>query len=302
MKKPASVIDAIYSIVRPVIPLLATVSYLMGYYWRQIIDLLYMQFYNLRVIPPLRIDVIASIFLAGAYSNMLNSYKDSIDTDRINNIVKDYVNPVLKYNLTKEMVWSIAALSSILSILIVALTAPLVIPFIILGLLISTAYSYYPRLKSYAPFDVIANTLGLFLVPFVMGWTSHSKIENLPVPTIAGFSLMASSFFTLTAMVDYESDYKNDITTIAVKLGLRNSAILCGVLHFAGIILSMDFLRNHLHSLVYLLVDLLLYLDLIKNPTPIKALETIKKLVIVSVLYVIIMAIYFAWIAKLMSG
>ena len=302
MNKPASVIDAIYSIVRPVIPLLATVSYLMGYYWRQIIDLLYMQFYNLRVIPPLRIDVIASIFLAGAYSNMLNSYKDSIDTDRINNIVKDYVNPVLKYNLTKEMVWSIAALSSILSILIVALMAPLVIPFIILGLLISTAYSYYPRLKSYAPFDVIANTLGLFLVPFVMGWTSHSKIENLPVPTIAGFSLMASSFFTLTAMVDYESDYKNDITTIAVKLGLKNSAILCGVLHFAGIILSMDFLRNHLHSLVYLLVDLLLYLDLIKNPTPIKALETIKKLVIVSVLYVIIMAIYFAWIAKLMSG
>lgn len=302
MNKPASVIDAIYSIVRPVIPLLATVSYLMGYYWRQIIDLLYMQFYNLRVIPPLRIDVIASIFLAGAYSNMLNSYKDSIDTDRINNIVKDYVNPVLKYNLTKEMVWSIAALSSILSILIVALTAPLVIPFIILGLLISTAYSYYPRLKSYAPFDVIANTLGLFLVPFMMGWTSHSKIENLPVPTIAGFSLMASSFFTLTAMVDYESDYKNDITTIAVKLGLKNSAILCGVLHFAGIILSMDFLRNHLHSLVYLLVDLLLYLDLIKNPTPIKALEIIKKIVIVSVLYVIIMAIYFAWIAKLMSG
>ncbi|RLE72203.1 MAG: hypothetical protein DRJ37_03390 [Thermoprotei archaeon] len=302
MNKPASVIDAIYSIVRPVIPLLATVSYLMGYYWRQIIDLLYMQFYNLRVIPPLRIDVIASIFLAGAYSNMLNSYKDSIDTDRINNIVKDYVNPVLKYNLTKEMVWSIAALSSILSILIVALTAPLVIPFIILGLLISTAYSYYPRLKSYAPFDVIANTLGLFLVPFMMGWTSHSKIENLPVPTIAGFSLMASSFFTLTAIVDYESDYKNDITTIAVKLGLKNSAILCGVLHFAGIILSMDFLRNHLHSLVYLLVDLLLYLDLIKNPTPIKALEIIKKIVIVSVLYVIIMAIYFAWIAKLMSG
>lgn len=302
MNKPASIIDAIYSIVRPVLPLLATLSYLMGYYWRQIIDLLYMQFYNLRVIPPLRIDVIASIFLAGTYSNMLNSYRDSIDTDRINNIVKDYVNPVLKYNLTKEKVWSIAALSSILSILIVALTAPLVIPFIILGLLISTAYSYYPRLKSYAPFDVIANTLGLFLVPFIMGWTSHSRIENLPMPTIAGFSLMASSFFTLTAMVDYESDYKNDITTIAVKLGLKNSAILCGVLHLAGMILSIDFLKNHLHSLAYLLVDLLLYLDLIKNPTPIKALETIKKIVIVSVLYVIIMAVYFAWIAKLMSG
>lgn len=302
MNKTTAIVDIIYSIVRPVLSLLATVSYLMGYYWRQIIELLYMQFYNLRVIPPLRIDVIASIFLAGTYSNMLNSYRDSIDTDKINNIVKDYVNPVLKYNLSKEAVWSIAALSSILSMLIVAFTAPLVIPFIILGLLISTAYSYYPRLKSYAPLDIVANTLGLFIIPFIMGWTSHSRLENLPVPTITGFSLMASSFFTLTAMVDYESDYKNNITTIAVKLGLKNSAILCGVLHLAGLLFSIDFLKDHLHSLAYLLIDLLLYLDLIKNPTPMKALETIKKIIIVSVLYIVIMAIYFAWIAKLMSG
>ncbi len=302
MTKITSIIDAIYSIVRPALPLLATLSYLMGYYWRQILDLIYLQFYNLRIIPPLRIDVIASIFLAGTYSNMLNSYKDSTDTDRINEFIKDYVNPVLKYNMTKETVWSIAALSSVFSILIVAFTAPLVIPFIILGLLISTAYSYYPRLKSYAPLDIVANTLGLFLVPFIMGWTSHSKLEDLPIPTITGFSLIASSFYTLTAIVDYDSDLKNNIRTIAVKLGPRNSAILCAALHFLGILLSLDFLKDHLHALAYLIMDLLLYLDLIRDPAPKNVLETIKKLVVISVSYIAIMAVYFAWIAKLMSG
>jgi len=302
MIKIATITDFIYSIARPALPILATLSYLMGYYWRQLIKLISLELYYLNVIPPVRLDVIASIFLAGVYSNIINSYKDSFDTDKSNDLVKDYVNPVIKYDLKTKDVLSIAIASSILSIIVVLFTTPIVLPFIILGLLIATAYSYFPRLKSYAPLDVISNTLGLFLIPFMMGWFSHSSLDDLPLSTIAGFSLMASSFFTLTAMVDYESDLQNDIKTIAVKLGLKNSALLCIILHSAGMFLSLDFLKKYPHTLIYLLLDLLTYIEMLKNPMPKTVLETIKKIILISIIYVAVMAIYYAWMAKLMAG
>lgn len=84
------------------------------------------------------------MFSAGAFANLLNSYRDSLDVDRLANSKKDYPNPFLEYGLSTKVAGLLALVSGAASVVLGCLARPEAFFLVTAELAISVAYSLYP--------------------------------------------------------------------------------------------------------------------------------------------------------------
>ncbi|HVT29327.1 MAG TPA: UbiA family prenyltransferase [Lacipirellulaceae bacterium] len=114
------------------------------------------------------------------------------------------------------------------------------IPFIIVGacltrnwnnlvatvsvVLIAWLYSVPPtRLKERPPLDSLANGLGFFLLPFVMGYSLKADPRTMPLRYYL-LALCVCGVHSLATAADYEADLAAGHRTMAVAFGRRSAA------------------------------------------------------------------------------
>lgn len=273
-----------YSLIRPSLFIIPFISFVMGFYWR--FFLLILSEHRLLFpsnTPPF--NIIFAIFLLGVFSNIINSYIDSRDTDRYSVFLKDYKNIFVENRLNSKHVLIIVILLCLLSFTTVYIYNPRLTLFILAGVLISILYSYYPRCKGIYPFDILLNTIGLFIIPFIFGWILHDEIYSIPLDMLFGFSLISSSFFILTTMVDYDADKAVGLRTAAIALGLKNSAKICLLLIIVGIFISIKYLIQYPQLNIFFIPLTILFIYLNRNPSSYTALQVLRMIIVLSILY-----------------
>lgn len=93
-------------------------------------------------------------------------------------------------------------------------------------LLVAWFYSVPPiRLKERPPFDSVANGLGFFLIPFVMGYSLGADPRGMPLKYYL-LALAVCGVHALASAADYESDRAAGHRTIAVAYGPRIAALV----------------------------------------------------------------------------
>ena len=96
-----------------------------------------------------------------------------------------------------------------------------------LGLVIvAWAYSVPPvRLKERPPLDSLANGLGFFLLPFVMGYSLGADPSAMPLKYYL-LSLTVCGIHSLATAADYDADLAAGHRTMAVAYGQRTAAVV----------------------------------------------------------------------------
>jgi 4-hydroxybenzoate polyprenyltransferase len=103
--------------------------------------------------------------------------------------------------------------------------------------LVAWLYSVPPaRLKERPPLDSLANGLGYFLLPLVMGFSLGADPRDMPLRYYL-LALSVCGVHALTTAADYQADKAAGHRTLAVKYGRRAAAGLA----FAAFILTWQF-------------------------------------------------------------
>ena len=291
-----------YSVSRPSLSVLAALSYLLGLYWNKIAEILKSGSAT-GGLPRPELEMLISMFSAGVFANLLNSYRDSLDVDRLAYLKKDCPNPFLEYGLSPRAAGLLALAAGATSVILSCLARPKAVLLVTAELVISVAYSLYPRLKGVPVADVVLNTAALYAIPFALGWTRHEPLSELPLLEALASSLVASPLFLLTAIVDYHADLRAGLATTVVKLGLRRSALACLVMHSAGSLLIASLLPSP-HTAIPLIIVEIAYLVLVKRPTPMLALKIVRGIAAALSAYCGLAAIYlcYTWRSNVMPG
>jgi chlorophyll synthase len=107
-------------------------------------------------------------------------------------------------------------------------------------LLLAWLYSVPPaRLKERPPLDSLANGLGYFLLPFVMGYSLGAEPRKMPLRYYL-LALAVCGVHALATAADYEADRAAGHRTLAVAFGRRTAAGLAFVA-FLITLLAADF-------------------------------------------------------------
>lgn len=95
-------------------------------------------------------------------------------------------------------------------------------------MLIATAWLYSvppARLKERPPLDSLANGLGYFLLPFVMGYSLNADPRTMP-PKYYLLALCVCGVHALATAADYDADRAAGHRTLAVSFGRRTAAAI----------------------------------------------------------------------------
>jgi 4-hydroxybenzoate polyprenyltransferase len=110
-------------------------------------------------------------------------------------------------------------------------------------------YSVPPyRLKERPPLDSLANGLGYFLLPLMMGYSLNANPREMPLRYYL-LALCVAGIHSLATAADYEADLAAGHRTLAVAFG-RRTAVLLTCAAFAAALLFGDF--NSMAVRVYL--------------------------------------------------
>jgi 4-hydroxybenzoate polyprenyltransferase len=101
-------------------------------------------------------------------------------------------------------------------------------------------YSVPPvRLKERPPLDSLANGVGYFLLPLVMGYSLGSDPRTMPLRFYL-LALCVCGVHALATAADYEADKAAGHRTLAVRFG-RRAAAACAFVAFTITLLAADF-------------------------------------------------------------
>jgi 4-hydroxybenzoate polyprenyltransferase len=110
-------------------------------------------------------------------------------------------------------------------------------------------YSIPPyRLKERPPLDSLANGVGYFLLPLMMGYSLNANPREMPLRYYL-LALCVAGIHSLATAADYEADLAAGHRTLAVAFG-RRTAVLLACAAFAAALLFGDF--NSMAVRVYL--------------------------------------------------
>jgi 4-hydroxybenzoate polyprenyltransferase len=99
----------------------------------------------------------------------------------------------------------------------------------VLLLLVAWMYSAPPiRLKERPPFDSLANGLGYFLLPFVMGYSLNADPFTMPLRYYL-LALCVCGVHSLATAADYDADLAAGHRTMAVAFGRRTAIVIACV-------------------------------------------------------------------------
>lgn len=117
-------------------------------------------------------------------------------------------------------------------------------------LALSIAYSTPPvRLKTRAGLDILTNAVGAGVLCSLAGWIVVRSIFDYPIYWGVVSIFTVSAIYTSTLLADYQSDKKNNVMTLAVKLGDKNTyylAIACLII--GGVIFVIMGLTSYIIS------------------------------------------------------
>ncbi len=195
-------------------------------------------------IPPLQDIILISVLLPMSvlgYANSLNMYTDY----KIDKISRPY-RAIPQGILQKETVlyFSIFLVIGAFIISIVALT-PFLSVFVIIGLILATAYSIRPtRIKARGPAAPISIALGYVFVPYVGASLIYAPL-NLDALLIATVLTIQTAGASISKdFIDLKGDKTHEMDTVPLKVGLQKarcvvvSGLLVPVLVFTLLVLS----------------------------------------------------------------
>jgi chlorophyll synthase len=98
---------------------------------------------------------------------------------------------------------------------------------VLLIIFLSIIYSAQPiRIKNRPGLDVILNASGSGILCSFAGWILVEPITNFPFLWLIPMFTGVASVYLPTTIIDYDSDKKNGVNTIAVHLGQKNAFYL----------------------------------------------------------------------------
>lgn len=99
---------------------------------------------------------------------------------------------------------------------------------------VAWTYSVPPyRLKERPPLDSLANGLGYFLFPLMMGYSLHADTRDMPIRYYL-LALCVAGIHALATAADYDADVAAGHRTLAVVFGKRIAAALAAAAFFAA--------------------------------------------------------------------
>jgi 4-hydroxybenzoate polyprenyltransferase len=102
-------------------------------------------------------------------------------------------------------------------------------------ILVAWAYSVPPvRLKERPPLDSLANGLGFFLLPFVMGYSLGADPTEMPLKYYL-LALSVCGIHALATAADFDADLAAGHRTLAVAFGRRAAAVIA----FAAFVVAL---------------------------------------------------------------
>lgn len=210
------------NILRPPLLLIPVGSFLMGIMWTDYVIIVnYEAFVG-----------IAVVMLISVMSFSLNSLIDAKDTDRSNRSSRfGYTNPVLIKPSLSSMLKVLNFTSVPVAILLSTLVSVFFLTLVSLSITLSVFYSYWPRFKARAPWDLISNILGFFVIPFCGGWSIRMPVCGIPLHYILGLSLISAPMYIMVSALDYTADKGAELKTTVVVLGV-NKGMKMGALCF----------------------------------------------------------------------
>ncbi len=105
-------------------------------------------------------------------------------------------------------------------------------------LMVAWLYSVPPtRLKERPPLDSIANGLGYFLLPFMMGYSLNADPRDMPLRYYL-LALCVCGVHSLATTADYEADRAAGHRTLAVAFGRQTAAAVAFATFLAALLLG----------------------------------------------------------------
>ncbi|MFB0563220.1 MAG: UbiA family prenyltransferase [Candidatus Lokiarchaeia archaeon] len=327
------VLKRLYHVARPMLSLIPVISFIIGVIMSLLNPIswslfrhspLFMFFILSILYLPVLMMSYLSIFLLGVSGACLNSLIDSRDSD-LKGFRKDYQNPIIYHGVSPLHMKIIMISSAVISFIISLYVSLSFAAIILVGNLISITYSYYPRIKMHAPFDVVWNAVGLFTLSFIAGWVVYQGSPEIflynflihrfslyyfiggdlsvlikyliymggywfPHFELYGGTLIGAAFYVLTAVLDYDGDKETGIKTISVLLGKRYSLLLSLVLYISGVLLMFEHLVFDLGTILFASVIAIFMAYLVVKPEK-TSVWNLVKLALTSTLILVVIEI-----------
>ena len=189
-------------------------------------------------------------------SNGYNSYMDR-DTDSIGGIE----NPMQP---TKQLFMA-TVIMDITSSIIALLISPLFGAAFIFYILCSRLYSYRGvRLKQYPVIGYLVVIFNQGAVTFFMVYYACSNSFKLDMPwqALVAAAFLIGGFYPITQVYQHESDARDGVQTISMKLGKRGTFIFCAIMYAVAFALLFQY-YNQVNKINMFLVLQLFFIPVI---------------------------------------
>ena len=164
-------------------------------------------------------------FLGGA-TLLYNDYWD-YKVDRSSRRKSDY--PLPQGLIPRKTVLRVAICFMIISILLSLIISILFALLVAICIVLAIIYSAPPlRIKNRPGLDLILNSIGAGILCSLAGWVVVKPLIEFPIFWLVPMFFGVASLYLPTTIIDYDSDKKRGVDTIAVRIG-RSNAFLLGL-------------------------------------------------------------------------
>ena len=188
--------------------------------------------------------VIVGPFLGGA-TLLFNDYWD-YEVDKSSRRKSNY--PLPKDLISRSVVLKLSISFMIFAFILSLIVSIIFTLLISLCIFLSIIYSAPPvRIKSRPGLDLILNASGAGILCSLAGWVVVKPVEDFPFLWLIPMFFGVASIYLPTTIIDYDSDKKEGVETIAVRLGQKGAFHLgLGCITIANIAIISMGLINYL--------------------------------------------------------
>jgi chlorophyll synthase len=162
--------------------------------------------------------------LLGGATLLYNDYWD-YKMDKISRRKSDF--PLPQGFISRTTIFRIAIGFMVLALIFSIIISILFFILIATSIFLAIIYSAPPiRIKNRAGLDVILNASGAGILCSFAGWVTAEPLNEFPFIWLIPMFTGVAAIYVPTTMSDYESDKKNNVYTIAVRLGQKHAFYL----------------------------------------------------------------------------
>jgi chlorophyll synthase len=164
--------------------------------------------------------IIVGPFLGGS-TLLFNDYWD-YKMDKMSRRKSEY--PLPKGLISRNTVLKVSIGFMVIAIILALIVSILFMVLIASCIFLSVIYSAPPiRIKNRAGWDMILNATGSGILCSFAGWILIKPIVEFPILWLIPMFFGVAALYIPTTIIDYDSDKKNNVNTIAVRLGQQGA-------------------------------------------------------------------------------